>query len=265
MRDLFCMCLAFTAVSACHDSNPSSDAEMSTPADMQPADMRPRSPGGSCFKNDDCLKLEFCNWPPEHVCGYDQTAGVCTFTAEGCTDDDFVVCGCDNNSYASTCEAYQPPGRAVAYGGPCRAGNPVHCFISKDCPQDQKQYFVTTICVDDPSDNCVSTSDDGGMSTDSGDGGVHVCPGLCAHALYPCSASLPCDSEAYKGRYPTIVSSGTEVCIASTDDPNSGWCVFTTGASCQSQNDCRGKEVCMPHFGCDRASGAPCPSVCVRL
>jgi hypothetical protein len=269
MRGLWGACLAFTLLSACgnrHDDPNDLGMDLGTndSADLATSDLAPdmRLLGGSCEKNEDCLKSEYCTWAPEHACGNDQTPGVCTpINRDGCGFSLFSVCACNGSTYPNECISlnyYQAP---VAYGGTCRSGEHHSCVAPADCVQDLP--FTQNVCVDDPSDGCFPQPvDDGGTDGGSADGGTRACPGLCAHASTRCSTAHKCDSERYDS---PEASPGTQNCIASFDSPDEGWCVFTTRVSCQSSSDCTLPEVCLPLIGCDPTAGAPCPSVCVRL
>jgi hypothetical protein len=86
-----------------------------------------------------CDDGEFCNFPPEAICGAADQTGTCEAVPEACTAILQPVCGCDDRTYGNACEANRagvsvvregacdetPPSGAVCgglLGGNCNAG-----------------------------------------------------------------------------------------------------------------------------------------------
>ncbi|HEY6722891.1 MAG TPA: Kazal-type serine protease inhibitor domain-containing protein, partial [Polyangiaceae bacterium] len=65
-----------------------------------------------------CAKGEFCNFPPEAICGAADGTGVCEPMPELCSHEYVPVCGCDGNTYGNDCEA-NFVGVSVAAAGAC--------------------------------------------------------------------------------------------------------------------------------------------------
>ncbi len=73
--------------------------------------------GLTCKLNEDCAATELCQ-RPEGSCG---EPGRCTARSAGSCPKPTPVCGCDGNTYNSSCEA-QLAGANVASAGECRKG-----------------------------------------------------------------------------------------------------------------------------------------------
>jgi uncharacterized protein DUF6748/Kazal-type serine protease inhibitor-like protein len=65
-----------------------------------------------------CDTGEFCNFPPDAMCGRADAPGACVERPEVCTDVFAPVCGCDGLTHASACAA-NAAGVSVDFEGPC--------------------------------------------------------------------------------------------------------------------------------------------------
>ena len=65
-----------------------------------------------------CDEGEFCNFPPDAICGAADATGTCEAKPEVCTFIFDPVCGCDGNSYPNSCVAASE-GVSVAAQGEC--------------------------------------------------------------------------------------------------------------------------------------------------
>jgi hypothetical protein len=70
-----------------------------------------------------CDDGQFCNVPPEGICGAADATGICTAKPEVCADIYSPVCGCDDKTYGNACEA-AGAGVSVASEGECDGSNP---------------------------------------------------------------------------------------------------------------------------------------------
>ena len=101
----------------------------------------------SCRTNAECGTSEFC----EHRGGC-RSPGICRPRPEFCIEIYQPVCGCDGQTYASTCHAHRA-GVSVARPGECRprrddaTGQFCGGIAALPCPEGYK-------CVDDPNDTC---------------------------------------------------------------------------------------------------------------
>jgi hypothetical protein len=66
-----------------------------------------------------CDKGEYCDYPSDAACGAADATGVCKVTPQVCDDIYSPVCGCDDKTYSSDCEA-NGAGVSVAYSGECK-------------------------------------------------------------------------------------------------------------------------------------------------
>jgi hypothetical protein len=65
-----------------------------------------------------CADGEFCNFPPEAICGAADAPGVCSAVPQACDAIYAPVCGCDGRTYGNDCEA-SLSGVSVASEGEC--------------------------------------------------------------------------------------------------------------------------------------------------
>lgn len=88
-----------------------------------------------------CPERQFCDFAPEADCGAADRTGTCADVPELCTLESHPVCGCDDKTYSSPCDAHSR-GIPVASDGACKAAGP--CKIA-GCSSE--------LCVgpDDPS------------------------------------------------------------------------------------------------------------------
>jgi hypothetical protein len=70
-----------------------------------------------------CDAGQFCNIPPDGICGAADAPGVCTAKPDACADIYAPVCGCDDKTYGNACEA-AGAGVSVASEGECGGTNP---------------------------------------------------------------------------------------------------------------------------------------------
>ena len=66
-----------------------------------------------------CGRGQFCNIPPENICGAADGPGVCTDIPELCTRELNPQCGCDGNTYGNPCMAAMA-GVSIVSSGACR-------------------------------------------------------------------------------------------------------------------------------------------------
>ncbi|MET0592839.1 MAG: Kazal-type serine protease inhibitor domain-containing protein [Polyangiaceae bacterium] len=80
----------------------------------------PEPPGRSCggFGPATCPEGQYCDIPPEYVCGGTDGPGTCKVRPEMCTLIASPVCGCDEKTYGNSCSAAMA-GMSVAHDGPC--------------------------------------------------------------------------------------------------------------------------------------------------
>ncbi len=67
-----------------------------------------------CGEDADCEEGQFCRFP-RGACGGD---GTCTAIPDLCSTQYDPVCGCDEETYSNTCEAFSYS-MSIDYGGSC--------------------------------------------------------------------------------------------------------------------------------------------------
>jgi hypothetical protein len=80
-----------------------------------------------------CPSGEYCNYPPEAICGAADQTGSCAPIPQVCTDEYQPVCGCDDATYGNACEA-AAAGVSVVSRGECGGGG------GGDCTYDGQSY-----------------------------------------------------------------------------------------------------------------------------
>lgn len=126
---------------------------------------RPVSQPVFCSANTDCRAGQFCLMP-DGQCGRDPSilagqsnasgaaappiAGRCVDKPQACAAVAAPVCGCDKQTYGSSCDAYAA-GTSVAHPGRC--DDTIACRANSDCPSDAFCDLCPSACPDGA--NCI--------------------------------------------------------------------------------------------------------------
>ena len=92
------------------------------PADPEPVPESPTSQSTACGSNDDCGKVQLCEFP-EGLCAAQNLKGRCRARPEICTMHWDPVCGCDEKTYSNDCQR-QSAGAQKDHDGACASHNP---------------------------------------------------------------------------------------------------------------------------------------------
>lgn len=89
-----------------------------------------------------CPAGQFCDFPPNGLCGSADQTGTCREPPAGCDDADAPVCGCDGQTYVNACEA-AVAAISVASQGSCEPAGGEVCggLRGMACPEGQYCSF----------------------------------------------------------------------------------------------------------------------------
>ena len=82
-----------------------------------------------------CPKGQYCNYPPEAMCGAADQTGTCAPIPSACTKEYKPVCGCDDETYGNACTA-AAAGVSIVKTGECGGGG----GGGGGCDYDGKHY-----------------------------------------------------------------------------------------------------------------------------
>jgi hypothetical protein len=84
-----------------------------------------------------CPDGQFCDFPPDAICGAADGTGVCRDIPEVCTEEYAPVCGCDDQTYGNACFA-AAAGVSIVSDGPCESeGTVCGGFQGEQCAEDE--------------------------------------------------------------------------------------------------------------------------------
>jgi hypothetical protein len=174
--------------------------------------------GGSCADG------EFCDFPPDAICGAADATGVCEAIPQACTREFNPVCGCDGVTYNNACEAHSAGQSAASQGecAPAETGGDCGGLLGLTCPDDQFCAFAA--------DAFCGAADATGVCS--------ARPEACAQIFDPVCG---CDGVTY-GNSCSAASAGVSVASAGECEPSGNGsgstCGGLLGAGCEVGEFC---------------------------
>ncbi|HKY37567.1 MAG TPA: Kazal-type serine protease inhibitor domain-containing protein [Polyangiaceae bacterium] len=197
-----------------------------------------------------CDDDQFCDIPPEGMCGAADATGICTAKPELCIQIYAPVCGCDDKTYGNACQA-AGAGVSVASEGECGGSNPGGdvCGGIQGLGCDAGEY-----CNFPPSAQCGAGDQTGTCAP---------VPEACTREYRPVCG---CDDVTY-GNACTAASAGVSVAAQGEcggSNPGGDVCGGIQGLGCSAGEYCNFPPGAMCGAGDQTGTCAPVPDACTK-